>query len=53
VEALLERRPAHHRFRITGLDGVKRELSVSAFPLLASEDELVGMVAIFWEHDRE
>ena len=47
--ALLERRPAHHDFRITGLDGVKREISVTAFPLLAQADELVGVVAIFWK----
>jgi PAS domain-containing protein len=51
--ALLERRPAHHRFRMTGLDGVKRELSVTAIPLLASQDDLVGMVAVFWEHHEE
>jgi hypothetical protein len=35
--------------RITGLDGVKREISVTAFPLLAQADELVGVAAIFWE----
>ena len=48
--ALLERRPAHHTLRITGLDGVKRTISATAFPLLAHADDLVGMVAIFWEH---
>lgn len=47
--ALLERRPAHHELAITGLDGTRRELSVTAFPLLASETVLVGMMAIFWE----
>jgi PAS domain-containing protein len=47
--ALLEQRPAHHRLRITGLDGVTREIAVTAFPLLARADELVGVVAIFWE----
>ena len=47
--ALLERRPAHHSFRIAGLDGVKREISVTALPLLARTDDLVGVVAIFWE----
>jgi PAS domain-containing protein len=51
--ALLKRRPAHHRFRMTGMDGVRHELSVTAFPLLAHEDEVVGMVAIFWEHFEE
>jgi PAS domain-containing protein len=47
--ALLQRRPAHHEIAITGLDGVRRELSVTAFPLLSSETVLAGMMAIFWE----
>lgn len=47
--AFFERRPVHGDVRITGLDGVKREISVSAFPLLARDDELVGVVTIFWE----
>lgn len=47
--ALLERRPAHHRFAIRGLDGVRRVISVTAFPLLAHVDDLVGVVAIFWQ----
>jgi PAS domain-containing protein len=47
--ALMERRPAHRDLRITGLDGVPRDISATAFPLMATSDELVGMVAIFWE----
>jgi PAS domain-containing protein len=47
--ALLERRPAHHRFAIRGFDGVRRVISVTAFPLLAHVDDLVGVVAIFWQ----
>lgn len=47
--ALLERRPAHRELRLTGLDGVTREISATAFPLMATSEELVGMVAIFWE----
>jgi PAS domain-containing protein len=47
--ALTEARPAHHRFVIKGLDGVRRVISVTAFPLLAHTDDLVGVVAIFWE----
>jgi PAS domain-containing protein len=49
--ALIERRPAHHTFAITGLDGVRREISVTALPLLASATELVGIVTIFWPYD--
>ena len=47
--ALMEARPAHHRFVIKGLDRVRRLISVTAFPLLAHADDLVGVVAIFWE----
>lgn len=47
--ALLERRPAHDSFRITGFDGHPRAISVTALPLLASAAELVGVMAIFWE----
>jgi PAS domain-containing protein len=48
--ALLERKPAHRSLRITGLDGERREIAVTAFPLMAHADDLVGVVAIFWEH---
>lgn len=47
--ALSDRRPAHKAFRITGLDGAKRKIEVTAFPLFAKADEFVGAVAIFWE----
>jgi PAS domain-containing protein len=46
--ALTERRAAHERLKVTGLDGVEREIAVTAFPLFAHVDEFVGMVAIFW-----
>ncbi len=47
--ALRERRPAHGPIRIKSLDGVQRELEVTAFPLFAHPDELVGIITIFWE----
>jgi PAS domain-containing protein len=47
--ALHEQRPAHRDFIFTGLDGVRRELSATAFPLLSSDTELIGVVSIFWE----
>lgn len=46
--ALNERRPSHERVRITSIDGVARENAVTAFPLFAHHDELVGTVTIFW-----
>lgn len=47
--ALREARPAQGRLVIEGLDGVRRTISVTALPLLAHADELVGVVAIFWD----
>jgi PAS domain S-box-containing protein len=46
--ALTERRATHERLRITSADGVPREIAVTAFPLFAHTDELVGTVTIFW-----
>ena len=46
--ALYERRAAHERMRCTSVDGVAREDAVTAFPLFAHTDELVGTVTIFW-----
>jgi PAS domain-containing protein len=46
--ALYERRAAHQRLRITSTDGADREVEVTAFPLFAHADELVGTVTIFW-----
>jgi PAS domain-containing protein len=46
--ALYERRASHQCVRITSLDGVARENGVTAFPLFAHHDELVGTVTIFW-----
>lgn len=51
--ALIERRPAHHTFHITGLDRVKRRISVTAFPLFERAQEFDGVVAIFWEQPDE
>lgn len=49
VVALREQRPAHGTLSICGLDGVTREISVTAFPLVGQHDRCLGAVAIFWE----
>lgn len=49
--ALAERRPAHARLRIVGLDGVRRQISATALPLFSHPTDVVGMLAIFWEED--
>jgi PAS domain-containing protein len=46
--ALYERRASHERIRITSVEGVDHEDAVTAFPLFAHTDELVGTVTIFW-----
>ena len=46
--ALYELRASHERFLITSADGVEREVGVTAFPLFAHADELVGAVTIVW-----
>jgi PAS domain-containing protein len=47
--ALLEQRPAHGKLWMTGLDGQRRLLAVTAVPLFASATECVGMIALFWQ----
>jgi PAS domain-containing protein len=47
--ALTEQRPAHGRLWMTGLDGERKLLSVTAVPLFASATEFVGMIALFWQ----
>ncbi|MGH2773540.1 MAG: hypothetical protein ACRDIU_10460, partial [Actinomycetota bacterium] len=49
VVALKRREAAHLAFRITGLDGTRRMLSCTGFPLFARASEIVGFVSIFWE----
>lgn len=46
--ALRERRAAHERYQVTSADGVDREIEVTAIPLFAHADELVGSMTIFW-----
>ena len=47
--ALHERRPAHERLFIRGLNGVRRHLEVVAIPILGIQGEFLGAVALFWE----
>lgn len=47
--ALYEKRPEHRDFFITALDGVRRRIAATAFPLFAHPDDFVGVMAIFWE----
>ena len=49
VIALQERHPAHKTIWIHGLDGVAREIGVTAFPLIGQAERFLGAIAIFWE----
>jgi len=47
--AITRGEPDHRHFWIDGSDGVRRAIEVTAFPLFAHADDMVGAVAIFWE----
>jgi PAS domain-containing protein len=47
--AFTERRPAHGNLCITGLDGIRRDIATTAFPLFGPDEEFHGIMVIFWE----
>ena len=47
--AFREGRAAHHAVRITGEDGIVRDIEVTAFPLCPRPDVILGAIAVFWE----
>jgi PAS domain-containing protein len=47
--AVAERKPAHGDFWIRGLDGTRRHIEATAFPLMRLTDHVLGAVVIFWE----
>ena len=49
VIALRKKIPAQKRFWITGLDGVKRQVEATAFPLIGQTKRLVGAVTMIQE----
>lgn len=49
VVALRKQVPHHRPLRVRGLDGSWRRIEVTALPLLAAGDRLLGAVAGFWE----
>ena len=46
--AYFQRRPAHRQVRATCFDGVDRDFNATAYPLLGAQDELHGVVTVFW-----
>ena len=49
VIALTEHRPAHRDMWIQGLDGVRRLIEVTAFPINGQAERYLGALAIFRE----
>jgi PAS domain-containing protein len=47
--ALQQHRPAHSKIWLRALDGKRRRLTVTAFPLQGQWGEHLGAAAIFWE----
>jgi PAS domain-containing protein len=43
------REPAHCRYWMQGLDGVRRQLEGIGFPLVGQSDRLLGAVGVFWD----
>ena len=50
--AIAERRAVHGACWIQGLDGSRRRIEITAFPLIAAPQQLLGATAIFWEDER-
>lgn len=48
LAALHGRRPVHRQLWISGLDGVRRQIGATAFPIVGQGAALLGAVAIFW-----
>ena len=49
TRAFSEGRAGHRAMAIVGSDGARREIEVTAFPLLGPADHVIGAVAVFWE----
>ena len=47
--ARYRREPAHRRVWISGLDGVKRKIEVTAIPLIGQSGRMLGSTGFFWE----
>ena len=47
--AFLERVPAHQCLLVTTLDGTRREVEVTAYPLFGRDEQMHGVLTVFWE----
>lgn len=51
VRALGEQKPVHGEIRFCGMDGVWRDIEISAFPIEGQASRFLGVFATFWELD--
>ncbi|MEA1903956.1 MAG: hypothetical protein U9N56_10550 [Actinomycetota bacterium] len=49
VSALVDRKPSHREIRFCGLDGVWRDVHISAMPVEGQAGRFLGVFATFWE----
>jgi PAS domain-containing protein len=49
--AFFQRRPAHKVVRATCFDGETRVVNATAYPLFGAQNELHGVVTVFWPPD--
>jgi PAS domain-containing protein len=49
--ALEQHRPAHGTHELSGGDGRRRTVELTALPLFSGPDDFVGVLASFWERD--
>ena len=47
--ALTMQRPAHKRFYIHGMNGVRRHIEVAAIPIVGLQGEFLGATSLLWE----
>jgi PAS domain-containing protein len=47
--AIDKQQPAHRDYWIQGLDGVRRKVEGTAFPLVGQSGRCLGAVGLFWE----
>ena len=47
--AVAKRKPTHGKLWIRGLDGARRRIDATAFPLINLTDRVLGAVVLFWE----
>ncbi len=47
--AFYQREPAHQQMLVTFLDGTQREIEVTAYPLFGRDEEMHGVLTVFWE----